>query len=132
MQKAKIKILFSSIINGYKTNKKIIKVKSTIFLFSLLKFLYKEGYIFGFYSKYPTSPFIFIELKYNINGFSFIYFFKNFTTNISKQNIYISSKYLKKHFTESNRYVLSTSKGIINGYTAVTYNLGGVLLFKIN
>ena len=132
MKKTNIITLFSSIINGYKTNKKLIKIKRTVFIFKLLKFLYNEGYIFGFYTKTTHSNYILIELKYNLNGFSFIFFLKNFSTKWKKNESYISLKFLKKRFRDSNKYVLSTTRGIINGYTAISYNLGGILLFKIN
>jgi ribosomal protein S8 len=121
--------LFSAIINGYVQKKKIIKVKNNKYLFSILKFLYKEGYIFGFYTYKKKNQPLYLELKYNLNGFSFINIYKNFY--VIKNFKFIKYKKLKKNFRFSNNFVLSTNFGIINGFFAIGYKIGGVIIFKL-
>lgn len=106
--------LFSHIINGYITNVKIIKVKKNKFLFSILHFLYKNGYIFGFY---VNKNILFVELKYRLSGYKFINFFKTF--NVLHKKTYLSLKKLRKNYKHSHFFVLNTHKGILLGHQAV-------------
>lgn len=121
--KKNLSVLFSNIINGYNNNVKVIKLPKNKFLFFILNFLYKKGYIYGFYL---NKNLFFIELKYKLNGYKFINFFKTF--NILHKKTYFSLKKLRRNYRHSNFYVLNTHKGILLGYDAVFHKIGGLVL----
>ncbi len=122
----KIKNIITSIKNGYNLEEPSIKLKYNVFTFNILFFLYKQGYINGFLKK---NNVLITYLKYKIDGFNFLFFFKKF--HINKKKSYISLNELKKNYRHSYLYVLTTSKGILSGTTAVHYKQGGLVLFKI-
>jgi ribosomal protein S8 len=119
----------TSIVNGYNSNKKIIKLKKSKFIFKILIFLKNEGYINGFYINNNKSSFFYIELKYKLNGYKFINFFKSFNTLHKKH--FISLKKLKRNFRHSYLYVLTTNLGVLTGNLAVSKKVGGFVLFKL-
>ena len=119
----------TSIVNGYNANKKVIKLKKSKFTFKILIFLKNEGYINGFYINNNNSSFFYIELKYKLNGYKFINFFKSFNTVHKKY--FISLKKLKRNFRHSYLYVLTTNLGILTGNLAVSKKVGGFVLFKL-
>jgi len=122
----KIKNVITSIKNGYNSEEQYVKINYNLFTFNLLFFLYKEGYINGFLKKNKK---LLIYLKYKNDSFNFLFFFKKF--HINRKKSYISLNILKKNYRHSYLYVLTTTKGILNGTLAVHYKLGGLVLFKI-
>lgn len=123
-----VKSLFTSIINGYNNNNKIVSLKrSNKLLFLLVNFLYQNGYIFGYQI---TNKKIQLELKYKLNGFPFVYFYNNF--KVLNYSYYYKLKKLKRNFRFSHCLILTTSLGILPGNLAVSFKIGGILLFKIN
>jgi ribosomal protein S8 len=129
MYSSNLNYLITSIVNGYNSNKKIIKIKKSKFIFKILIFLKNEGYINGFYIKNIKSSIFFIELKYKLNGYKFINFFKSFNTLHKKY--FISFKKLKRNYKHSYLYVLTTNFGILSGNMAVSKKIGGFILFKL-
>jgi ribosomal protein S8 len=121
--------LFINVVNGYRCEQKIIHVRKSKFLYNILNFLYKEGYIFGFYEKNPRQKFFYIELKYKLNGYRFLNTFNKFI--VLHRKSFISTKKLKRNYRYSFSLVLTTTKGIITGNLAAAYNVGGFILFKL-
>jgi ribosomal protein S8 len=121
--------LFTTIVNGYRCEQKIIHIKKSKFIYNILVFLYKEGYIFGFYNKNLREKKFYIELKYKLNGYKFLNTFNKFI--VLHRKTFISTKQLKRHYCQSFSIVLATTRGIILGNIALAYNIGGFILFRI-
>jgi ribosomal protein S8 len=121
----KLKIL--AIINrGIKEKKKNIDIPYTPFSISIIKLLYKEGYIFNYVIFYNI---ISIELNIYENKLIINSFKLYKRTN---PRIYLNNKQLKKMiFKKNKRLLLSTSKGILSNDKALKYGIGGLILSEI-
>jgi ribosomal protein S8 len=121
----KLKIL--AIINrGIKEKKKNIDIPYTPFSISIIKLLYKEGYIFNYIISYNiiTIELNIYENKLIINNFKL---YKR-----TNPRIYLNNKQLKKMiFKKNKRLLLSTSKGILSNDKALKYGIGGLILSEI-
>jgi ribosomal protein S8 len=121
----KLKIL--AIINrGIKEKKKNIDIPYTPFSISIIKLLYKEGYIFNYIILYNiiTIELNIYENKLIINSFKL---YKR-----TNPRIYLNNKQLKKMiFKKNKRLLLSTSKGILSNDKALKYGIGGLILSEI-
>ena len=127
--KGKLNYLFAEIVNGYKAENKFIKIKSSKFILKVLFFLYKNGYVNGYHLSSTNRQIIYIFLKYKLNGYNFLNLFKYFIKNNKFK--YTSYKKLKRYFSHSHLYVLSTTRGIITGSYSVFFKIGGFILFKV-
>nr|BCQ06567.1 ribosomal protein S8 [Nitzschia putrida] len=123
--------IISHLINQIKQsiflNHKILRIYKTKKSYSLIDFLYKEGFIKNFE-----------EIKENKQDFLLLYLnkikkFKNIKI-ISKPGVRFYKKIkkdLKNFHTKKELIVLSTSKGILTHKKAKYLNVGGEILFYI-
>lgn len=127
--------------NGLHSNLKLIKVLNSKLIISVIKLLYKEGYILNYtlpeqkeVIKNFKQNLITVHLKYDKFGNPLI----DNITIISKPGVrkYVSVKELislrKKNINLNNMYIISTSLGVLADYEAIQQNVGGELLCKIN
>ena len=98
--------------------------------FAVLEFLSKKGYVDVVARKgRGVKRIIEVKLKYDdanrpqISGMKFI--------SRPSRRIYVGYKDLKKSHQGHGHFVVSTSKGIKDGYEARREKLGGELLFEI-
>lgn len=121
--------MLASIKNGQMAKKNSIFVKKTKMCQVVLKSLWDEGYILGYFSSTEFPDKLTVFLKYDKYGFPSI----NSTGSISKpgKRIYLSSKQLWK-LDSSNMFVLlSTNQGIKSLFECKRLNIGGEPLFYI-
>jgi ribosomal protein S8 len=125
---------FISILNySIITKRNYCKIIYTKLGERLISLLFKHGYItyYRFISNI-NKKYIYIFLK-NQSMLNSIFQLKLISK--SRSRIYWSFKRLWKEYTSANsitRYILSTSKGIIISSSAIDYNIGGEILFRLN
>ena len=91
------------VVVGYSNYKKLVTIKKSKIIYKILKIFNQLGYINGFYLK---NEFFIIELKYKLNGYKFLNFFKNLV--IFKKRVFFSLKSLKRNYNHSNFYIISS------------------------
>lgn len=117
--------MYTRIRNGIVAKKKSILHPKKVFLFQILKILYKEGYISGFRISKENNNMIEIFLKYS-NGKAVL----SKVLSVSKpgRRIYISKKTLWKLKVSSFTLILSTPFGILSDQMCRKKKVGGELL----
>lgn len=127
-------MLISQIENGKRAGLKTIELKEPIpkICFNILKVLYKEGFINGFYYKtnlQQKNKNIIVLLKYDRSGQSAIKNIKQISR--PSKPVYINIKVLWKIKNGFGIFILSTSKGIMTDFDARLLNLGGEVLLSV-
>lgn len=126
---SKLGKFFSIIKLGYIKNKISIKVPRSIFYISILKLLFREGYINGFKLKDDYHIIIFLKYHDNRPVFNFI----NFNTIKLDQNLlsYKCSYPLKKLYYDQGLVVYTTYKGLKTFNECLIEKVGGHFLFQL-
>lgn len=120
----KFKCIISRLQVAQINNKKVIFIKFSKIVKTILDLLWKEGFIYG-YSNYQYKSFK-IFLKYSKKGFSSLkglVFYKK----LIKRTELISLTLFEKNTT----LFLVTNKGIFNSKNIIKKGLGGIILAKI-
>jgi len=118
--------MITSLKNGNKGNFLNITVNNTKILSDILKILEQEGYIRAYKQENNKMK---ILLKY-FKGSGLIQEFKSISK--SSRRIYATVPTLIKQQTNQGCFIISTNKGIMVDKKAISLNLGGEVLCKIN
>jgi small subunit ribosomal protein S8 len=124
--------------NGLSTRLFSINIKYSKYIQSILKVLYKEGYILGFNVqtdlKDAKNNTIEVLLKYDLNKDPLIYNIKILSKPGNRQ--YVSVQKLtskrKKYANLGSLFIVSTPLGVMSDAEAIQLNVGGELICKIN
>lgn len=128
---SKLGKLFSVLKAGYKTNESFVLIPYSDLRVSILKLLFFEGYINGFFIDSKTLK-VKVYLKYygNCPSFNFVNF------NLSKLDINTKLLQLKKRKkflfgSDQGLVVYSTSQGLKTSEQCLVEKKGGQFLFQI-
>ena len=113
--------------NGYVARKALVDVKYSTFGLKILKILYLNGFINGYYVSHIGT--IRVKLKY----FRDDYLFKGLNL-ISKpgKRIYGSVDLIKSKYYYYNFVIVSTHYGLMTHKEAILKDCGGELLFSLS
>lgn len=119
--------LSSKINNNQQKYKHFLKYPASKLLIEIVKLLFKENYIRGFFiEKNNNKTYICLFLKYGAHKKVF-----QKMSAISKLNSEKKFNQIIKYNNGLGLYIVSSSKGFVTNYDAVKLKLGGNLIIKI-
>jgi ribosomal protein S8 len=117
--------MISRIRVGYITRRSVVKVKYSKFCFNIINVLLKEGFICGY--EFTGNKFL-IFLRY-ISGQPIIRYISVIST--PRKLTYMGRRSLL-NWNSGGCVFISTKVGVLSKDKALGYNIGGIVLFRIN
>jgi ribosomal protein S8 len=119
--------LISSLKNGFSAKKAFIRVNTNSHTLSILRVLYREGYILS-YKKSLNRNYAFVYLRYHFN----VSVWKSaFIFSKSSNQVFLRYSDLCRIESRRRSVFVSTNRGVLSLSDCKKYRLGGTLLFSI-